>query len=245
MVSLKSKLSENVFVVNMVEGQKPKSFNAPKGPKSEPKTEEKKEVQKEEKKEEPKPKEPEVEKKVEPPKKEPKLTVPDEKKKKNKEPEKKEVKKETTKEVEKEKPKPEKTSEVKKQETTEHSNDYSGPDGIKGPRSVGMSQSADFGGPEFPFPYYTRQIQELIFINWKNPVVNLKIGETMEAIVKFTIQRSGVITGPYLYQSSGNVVYDLAVRRAVESSSPLPALPPLFSGDTLTVFFKFAYIQYN
>jgi TonB family protein len=71
----------------------------------------------------------------------------------------------------------------------------------------------------------------LISTNWVRPPV----GSGVEAIVYYRIQRDGRVTELRIVHSSGINSFDLAVLRAVQSSSPLPPLPRGFKDGSLGV----------
>ena len=88
----------------------------------------------------------------------------------------------------------------------------------------------------FCCPDYLVTMVGLIRGNW-NPVAEVA-GET---VIKFTIQRSGAISDVALEKSSGYTALDLTAQRAVYMTRQLPALPPAFSNETLTVHLNFQY----
>jgi len=89
---------------------------------------------------------------------------------------------------------------------------------------------------DFPFPHYITLIQYRIENNWEPPFS----GQQLLATVYFKITRSGEIEDVKLEQSSGNVVFDQAAKRAVYNANPLPPLPADFGLQTLGVHFDFA-----
>lgn len=50
-------------------------------------------------------------------------------------------------------------------------------------------------------------------------------------VVNITIARNGEIMGSTILQSSGNIVYDRAVQKTLESAGPLPPVPESYIGD--------------
>jgi len=77
---------------------------------------------------------------------------------------------------------------------------------------------------QFKFPPYLAIIRERIEQNWNPPPG----GRNMRVKVLFSILRSGRVGDSKLEQSSGNTYFDLAAMRAIQSSSPFPALPEGF-----------------
>jgi TonB family protein len=60
-------------------------------------------------------------------------------------------------------------------------------------------------------------------------------------VVTFDILRDGTVTNIQLTQSSNNRSLDTSAIRAVQSSSPLLALPAAYSGSRVSVEFYFDY----
>src|SRR5262249_57452994 len=56
-----------------------------------------------------------------------------------------------------------------------------------------------------------------------------------EAIVRFTIERDGRLTGIYLETPSGSAALDYAAQRALYMTKQLNPLPAAFTNPTLTV----------
>lgn len=50
-------------------------------------------------------------------------------------------------------------------------------------------------------------------------------------VVTITVARNGEIMGSTILQSSGNIVYDRAVQKMLESAGPLPPVPANYFGD--------------
>jgi protein TonB len=70
---------------------------------------------------------------------------------------------------------------------------------------------------------------------------NQNQGTVGEVVVKFTIQRNGLLTDVTLERSSGNSVLDNAAQRAVLVTRQLPPLPGAFTNPSLTVGLHFQY----
>jgi protein TonB len=96
--------------------------------------------------------------------------------------------------------------------------------------------SLKLDAPDFPFPHYITLIQFRIESNWEAPFTGP--GERL-ATVYFRIKRSGEIEDVKLEQSSGNIVFDQAAKRAVYNANPLPPLPAGSGLETLGVHFDF------
>jgi TonB family protein len=72
-------------------------------------------------------------------------------------------------------------------------------------------------------PYWAR-VQSIISSHWEPPPVDMT-GQTYTMVVKFRLQRDGVIKDVVVQQSSGNTYFDLAGQRAVLRPRNLPAFP--------------------
>ena len=72
-------------------------------------------------------------------------------------------------------------------------------------------------------PYWAR-VQSIISSHWEPPPVDMA-GQTYTMVVKFRLQRDGVIKDVVVQQSSGNTYFDLAGQRAVLRPRMLPAFP--------------------
>ena len=96
------------------------------------------------------------------------------------------------------------------------------------------------GGPpalpeDFRFAYYVRRMLALIEAHWYRPPVP----PGTRARVRFTIQRSGAVTGIALEESSGVPSFDRAALRALYAANPLPPLPPAYPRPSITVHLTF------
>jgi colicin import membrane protein len=72
-------------------------------------------------------------------------------------------------------------------------------------------------------PYWAR-VQSIISSQWEPPPIDMA-GQTYTMIVKFRLQRDGMIKDVVVQQSSGNAYYDMAGQRAVQQSRFLPRFP--------------------
>lgn len=72
-------------------------------------------------------------------------------------------------------------------------------------------------------PYWAR-VQSIISSHWEPPPVDMT-GQTYTMVVKFRLQRDGVIKDVVVQQSSGNTYFDLAGQRAVLRPRILPVFP--------------------
>jgi colicin import membrane protein len=72
-------------------------------------------------------------------------------------------------------------------------------------------------------PYWAR-VQSIISSQWEPPPIDMA-GQTYTMIVKFRLQRDGMIKDVVVQQSSGNAYFDLAGQRAVLRPRVLPVFP--------------------
>lgn len=112
-----------------------------------------------------------------------------------------------------------------------------------GASAMGFGLSAGGGGTgsyldvgNFCCPEYIATMMDLIRRRW-DP--NQRVpGEVM---IKYTILRSGDITGVEVERSSGQTFLDLSAQRALALTRQLPPLPSAFTDDHLTVHLNFQY----
>jgi periplasmic protein TonB len=100
----------------------------------------------------------------------------------------------------------------------------------------GQGTGAQLDVGNFCCPEYLVTMQQLIRRNW-----NEKQASAGEVIVKFTIQRTGIISDIVLERSSGYAALDLESQRALSLTRQLPPLPAQFPDSTLTVHLSFQY----
>ncbi|MEK6618149.1 MAG: TonB family protein, partial [Nitrospirota bacterium] len=70
------------------------------------------------------------------------------------------------------------------------------------------------------------------------PQVDLT-GRTLQVVIKFRLDRSGVVSNVSVEKTSGNEYYDVAGTRAVLSANPLPPFPREMSDANLDAHFSF------
>lgn len=115
-----------------------------------------------------------------------------------------------------------------------------------GARGQGFGLSTGGGGgsgsrldvADFCCPDYVLLMVERIRSNW-----NSRAEAVGQAMIKFTIQRDGQITGVSLLKSSGFAALDINAQRAVLVTRTLPPLPEQFPNPTLTVDLSFEYLR--
>ncbi len=97
------------------------------------------------------------------------------------------------------------------------------------------------GGPpalpsDFRYTYYVQRMLALIETHWYKPPVP----PGTRARVRFTIHRSGNVTGIALEEPSGVPSFDRAALRALYAANPLPPLPPGYARQSITVHLTFS-----
>ena len=95
---------------------------------------------------------------------------------------------------------------------------------------------ADLNVGDFCCPEYLATMIELIRRRW-DP--NQEVPGT--SVVRFTVQRNGIIDDVVVDRGSGYFALDMSAQRAVLMTSELPPLPSAFSQDNLTVHLTFEY----
>jgi periplasmic protein TonB len=130
-------------------------------------------------------------------------------------PNKKEVEKKP--EPKKEEPKPRSTQEVPKE--------------LKGEAGTLKLQQ-----PGFEYDFYLALVQSKIERNFRPPP-GMR-GQAM-AMISFTIEKDGAISGISLALSSGNLLIDQSAERAVRAAGRFPPLPPQYEKGELGINFEF------
>jgi len=77
--------------------------------------------------------------------------------------------------------------------------------------------------------------------NWLQNTIDpgVRAAHTAHAVVQFTIYKDGTVKDIRLQQTSGNLSMDNSGLRAIMQSSPMPGLPPDYSGSFVQVLFDF------
>ncbi len=91
---------------------------------------------------------------------------------------------------------------------------------------------------DFESNYYLGLLRDKVYRNWTVEDRPFK----MECIVRFQINRKGMIDNVKLEKSSGFYNFDRAAMKAVVLSEPFPPLPANYRNERLTVFFRFENI---
>jgi protein TonB len=109
-------------------------------------------------------------------------------------------------------------------------------------QGFGLSSSGGTGGAvqldvaNFCCPEYIEQMVNAVHRNWAQ-----NQGSVGTVMMKFTIQRNGVIDAVQVERASGITALDLASQRALLVTRQLPPLPAQFPNQTLTVHMRFDY----
>jgi periplasmic protein TonB len=100
-----------------------------------------------------------------------------------------------------------------------------------------------FNGGAFGSEYgwYVDAVKNRISSNWLLSLIDPALVQARRVYVEFDIQRNGAITGLHVTESSGYPEVDRSAERAVLASSPLPALPGTYHGNSVHVIFYFDY----
>ncbi len=92
------------------------------------------------------------------------------------------------------------------------------------------------GAGNFPYAWYVNSVKKKLDSNWN---VTTGFDRRVFTQMAFTIQRSGSISDVEVEESSNIPAFDLAARRAVEYSNPLPPLPSGYSEPHLRIHVRF------
>ena len=114
--------------------------------------------------------------------------------------------------------------------------------GATGTTAAGLAVTGA-GGGDFAsrFGAYVAAVQRRISSEWLQSTIDPGLTWGPRVEVTFDILRDGTITNIQLSQSSNNRSLDTSAIRAVQSSSPLLALPAAYSGSRVSVDFYFDY----
>lgn len=114
--------------------------------------------------------------------------------------------------------------------------------GATGATAAGLAVTGA-GGGDFAsrFGAYVTAVQQRISREWLQSTVDPSLTWAPRVEVTFDILRDGTITNIQLSRSSNNRSLDTSALRAVQSSSPLLALPAAYSGSRVSVQFYFDY----
>ena len=104
-----------------------------------------------------------------------------------------------------------------------------------GPAGIGEAALTGLEGGDFPYTMYLDRMKVLVGSRWARP----QSATGVPTVVYFRIERNGTIRDSTISTPSGNSHFDRAALRAVLEASPLPPLPPGYSGSYLGVHLTF------
>jgi protein TonB len=110
--------------------------------------------------------------------------------------------------------------------------------GTPGGIDVGGGAGGGFGSR---FPWYVEAVQRRISGSWLQSTIDPALRFAPRVVVQFQIFRDGTARYMQVTQSSGNASVDRSALRAVQDSSPFPALPGEYTGSYVSVEFWFEY----
>jgi len=110
--------------------------------------------------------------------------------------------------------------------------------GLTGGGGVSLGNNSPLGQQ---YGYYANLLKEKVARNWHTSDVDPRLRSAPQVVVTFTIQRDGsVASGSVkIAQRSGNSALDFSAQRAILDSTPFPALPQGWSGNTADIEFVF------
>jgi len=108
----------------------------------------------------------------------------------------------------------------------------------KGGMGVSGPGGGDFAGR---FPSYVDAVRNRISSNWLQSTIDPSLQWAPKATFTFQVLKDGTVTNVQMTQSSGNRSVDASGLRAIQSSSPVSALPSNYSGNSVTVEFYFEF----
>jgi TonB family protein len=98
--------------------------------------------------------------------------------------------------------------------------------------------SASIGGGDSSLGWYGAAVKAALEAAWQKPFLEDAAG-TASVVVSFDIARDGATRNIRIVQSSGIPSLDRSAQRAVMEASPLPAVPPTWTEDTVPVTMRF------
>jgi TonB family protein len=109
-------------------------------------------------------------------------------------------------------------------------------DGIAG----AFADQVGFETKGYDWSAYATQVIRRIRAKWDIPALAAS-GFKGQVTVRFVVRRDGQVESPEVLSRSSLVVFDAAAVKAVLHASPLPPLPPDFSGERERVTVVFFY----
>ncbi len=112
-----------------------------------------------------------------------------------------------------------------------------------GGTAAGLGTTGPGGGGDFGsrYSWYVEAVRNRISSNWLISTIDPTVRIAPRAVISFQVLRDGSIANIQVTQSSGNRSVDDSGRRAILSSSPLPALPSDYRGSNINVEFWFDF----
>ena len=106
------------------------------------------------------------------------------------------------------------------------------------PGGGGSAVVASVGGGDASLGWYGAAVKAALEAVWIKPYLEDAVG-TASVTVSFEIARDGTTRNLRIQQSSNIPSLDRSAQRAVIEASPLPAVPPQWTGDTIPVTMRF------
>jgi TonB family protein len=92
------------------------------------------------------------------------------------------------------------------------------------------------------FAPYLRQVLTVVKRNWMRVIPEAAhTGRKGVVLLRFTIDRRGVITGLTIFSPSGTGAFDRAAVTGMSMSNPFPPLPAGYKGDEIRLQMAFSY----
>ena len=136
------------------------------------------------------------------------------------------------------KPKPQPSKEPESAAPPHAPKGATGPTGPTGPANGAGAVTATLGTGDSSLNWYGAAVKAALESAWVKPFLEDAAG-TASVVVGFDIARDGTTRNFRIIQSSGIPTLDRSAERAVLEASPLPAIPPTFSGDSIPVTMRF------
>ncbi len=103
-------------------------------------------------------------------------------------------------------------------------------------------ETVDLNTTEFKYISYFSKLKNMIEMVWVYPYSAIMRGEEGTVTLRFTIERTGRLSGVEVVRSSGVPELDTAAVNAVKEASPFPPLPHSWKIKRLNVVGEFHYI---
>jgi colicin import membrane protein len=107
-------------------------------------------------------------------------------------------------------------------------------EGIRKKRTINISRTAGMTGtqPSSDMDAYSALVRQRILDEW----IHLEVDSSLETIISFYVDKSGVISSIKTVSSSGSILFDRSAVKAIRKASPLP--PPAVEDE---IEIKFHY----